>query len=200
MPSDIIKTKDKLAIQLAKQLGFSGMFLVDNDVIIIKTGNKSEVGKLIQKARKKFSLVCVQGSQDEINREAVEAKADVLLSPEFSREKERDFMEYKNSGLGTVLCKLASKNHVAVGINFSDILQAEGNYREILLGRISQNTKLCRKYKVGMLLASFAQSPLEMRSFFDLRALAEQLGMTPLEAKNSLSLAENIIKQNLESI
>ena len=200
MPFDIIKTKDKFSIQLAKQLGLSGLFFVDEDVVIIKASNKAEVRKLIQKARIKFPIVCLQGSRDEINREAVEAKADILLSPEFSREKERDFMEYKNSGLGTVICKLASKNNVAVGINFSDILQAEGNYREILLGRIRQNVNLCRKYKVNMLLASFASSSFEMRSVIDLRALAEQLGMTPAEAKNSLSLAENIVKQNFENI
>ena len=47
-----------------------------------------------------------------------------------------------------------------------------------------------------MVLASFASSPLELRSVSDLMSLAESLGMTPLEAKNSLITSFNKIKEN----
>ena len=51
------------------------------------------------------------------------------------------------------------------------------------MGRIMQNIRLCRKYNVSMVFASFAEAKWEMRSAKDLMSFAVLLGMTPKEAK-----------------
>ena len=53
-----------------------------------------------------------------------------------------------------------------------------------------QNVRLCRKYKVRMVLASFAHDPWEMRSAYDLLAFGQVLGMTPKEATVALNFTK----------
>src|SRR3989344_8700756 len=59
-------------------------------------------------------------------------KIDIIASLE--RSSGNDFMHYRNSGLNQVFCKLAKKNNIAVGFNFSDILKDKPN-----IGRMMQN-------------------------------------------------------------
>src|SRR3989344_7408011 len=90
-------------------------------------------------------LRIVEGGSEEKNRKAVEDKStDILLSPE--RNAQNDKLSSRNSGLNQVLCKLAHDNKIAIGFSFSEILKSKE--RSVLIGRIMQNIKLCRKYKV----------------------------------------------------
>jgi ribonuclease P/MRP protein subunit RPP1 len=107
--------------------------------------------------------VVVEGGDVIVNRKAVEnKKVDILLSPE--KNDKRDFMFSRNSGLNQVLCKLAAKNNVAISFNFSDVLNCSGKERARLLGRMRQNVRLCKKYKVKMIFSSFAKNKYELRS------------------------------------
>ena len=45
-----------------------------------------------------------------------------------------------------------------------------------------QNIRFCRKFKVPMIVASFAKTPFEMRAPFELKAFFEVLGMTSKES------------------
>ena len=98
----------------------------------------------------------------------------------------RDSMHSRNSGLNQVLCKLANKNNVIIGFSFSGILNTDGVTRSQILGRTMQNIRLCRKYKVKTVVASFAEKPYEMRPYHDLKSVFICFGMHPEEAKNSL--------------
>lgn len=134
----------------------------------------------IQKIRDKF--VIIDGGK--LNREIVSSKqVHILISPE--KYKDEDSLHQRNSGLNQVLCKLANKNKIAIGINFNEILHLKN--REKRLGKIIQNIKLCRKYKVRIILASFAKKKTETRSPNDLISFAQSLGMTPKEAKDALN-------------
>ena len=102
---------------------------------------------------KDFKIVI--GGDEKKNRKAVEDKnVDILLSPEKNREK--DFMHSRDSGLNQVLCKLAKKNKVAIGFNFNDVLMSKN--RSVILGKMMQNVRFCRKYKVKMVIVSGAQN------------------------------------------
>jgi len=130
-------------------------------------------GKLRSEIQKTKELVVVQGGNDKINRLAVENRnVAVLLSPE--KGKSKDFMFSRNSGLNQVLCKLAAKNHVSIGFNFSDILDSKEKRK--ILGRMAQNVRLCKKYKVKMIFSSFARSKYELRSEAILASFAKILG------------------------
>lgn len=126
----------------------------------------------------------VEGGSEEKNRKAVEDKStDILLSPE--RDAQSDKMTSRNSGLNQVLCKLAHNNKIAIGFSFAELLNSKE--RSKVIGRWTQNIRLCRKFKVKMVLASFSNNKWEMRSPRDLFSLALTLGMTGNEANEALN-------------
>jgi len=106
----------------------------------------------------------------------------------FDLEKQhgKDFLHQRNSGLNHIMVKIASEKNKMIGFNFSGILNAEDEKKAVLLGRMKQNVKLCRKYKVKMFLGSFAKDPYELRSIYELRAFGVIIGMNPGEIKNSV--------------
>lgn len=129
-------------------------------------------------------LNIIFGGSENLNRNAVEnKKVDILVSPE--RNIREDNLHYRNSGLNQVLCKLAAKNKVAIGFSFSDILNS--NERGKLLGRMMQNVRLCRKYKVKIVFASFARTKYEQRNAKDLMAFARAMGMNGNQANEALN-------------
>jgi ribonuclease P/MRP protein subunit RPP1 len=139
-------------------------------VIIIKT-TTNNLRKDIQNAKKP---VIILGGDDKVNRLAVEnKKVDILLSPE--RGKRKDHLFFRNSGLNQVLCKLAQKNNVAIGFNFSDILNAQDKDRPKILARMAQNVKFCKKYKVKMVFSTFATEKYELRNKESLASFARFL-------------------------
>ena len=123
----------------------------------------------------KKGLVIVQGGDLEINRFVVEnMKVDILLSPE--KNSKKDLMFSRRSGLNQVLCKLAAKNDVAIGFDFSYLLNSSGKEQSIILGRMKQNVKFCKKYGVKMIFSSFARDKYELRSEDYLKIFARILG------------------------
>lgn len=109
--------------------------------------------------------VLVLGFSEEINRMACESKkVSILVSPEQGFGNDR--MDARNSGLNDVLCKMAAKNHVAVGVDMDALLQLPQDARIRRLGKILQNVRLCRKYRVKMvLLDSRGRNEKDLKSF-----------------------------------
>lgn len=177
MTTDLVLKKPEL------NLGFSKIYEVE----IIKPKTLTQLKKI-----DKNNINIVEGSN--LNRKILEnRKVDILLSPEKGRKE--DYIHQRNSGLNHILAKIASKNKIAIGINFSDILKANNEERAKLIGRIKQNIKLCRKYKVKMIIATFASNKYELRSVKDLENFALVLGMNTKEAKESLTNYGLILKE-----
>lgn len=123
----------------------------------------SQISKLRDLIIKADSPIIIQGGDDKINRFVLEnKKVDILLSPEKNNKK--DSLFFRNSGLNQVLCKLAYKNNISIGFNFSDILNSDKEERAKILGRMFQNARLCKKYKVNMIFSTFAKDKYELRS------------------------------------
>ncbi|MEW6062802.1 MAG: RNase P subunit p30 family protein [Nanoarchaeota archaeon] len=172
MYTDIIFIEKSEEInKLAKRLGFG-------NVIFLK---KSDVVSGIKNNKKK---PIVLGGNSELNRRAVTSKnTTILLDPEP--------MDEGNTGMNHVLCKLAKENNVAIGISFSRILNEKN--RIVLLNKIIKNIRLYRKYKIRVILGSFATDVYEMRDALDLIAFARFIGMDTKSAKNSLVIARDIL-------
>jgi len=145
---------------MEKELGFSNVFF------------KEDFDKL--------SLVI--GGDAFKNLKALENKNTKILVSAESRE--RDSMHQRNSGLNQVLCKLAAKNKIIIGFSLSNIDSLE------MLGKVMQNIKLCKKYKVRMIFITLAKNKFELRDARDMIAFCRVLGMNPLEAKNALSYTQ----------
>ena len=101
----------------------------------------------------------------------------MLLDPHLGNR--RDFVHHRNSGLNQVLCKLAKDNDIAIGFSLSSVLRSKekGKY----IGRMMQNIRLCRKYKVKMVIGSFAENKNEIRGLQDIQAFFKVIGMTGKE-------------------
>lgn len=149
--------------------------------------------KEVAKLRKDADLIIVKSSKDD--RYVLEqACPDLVFGLEESSKK--DNVHYLQSGLDHVLCNLAQKNKIMVGISFARILNSDTKTRVHSMARIRQNTKLCRKYKVEVTIASFAQSRWEMRSPHDLKSWGIVAGMQPAQAKAALESVNHRLARN----
>ena len=138
----------------------------DYDGIMIKTQNIDVMRRIIDKSQNLFKEIIVLGMNDEINRACLEhKKTTALASPEYGRT--RDYNNYRNSGLNQVLCKIAKQNNKTIIENFSDIRGDKKN-QALILGRMLQNAKLCRKYNVKFILRNIARDEKEMKSAHEL--------------------------------
>lgn len=137
-------------------------------------GHRVDILQKVPKHRVPEKILVVQGGDDIVNREAVSSSnVDVLLDPHLG--KRYDAMHYRDSGLNHVLCALAKEHNVAIGFSFSAVLHAYN--RAKLLGRMMQNIRLCRKYKVRMVIGSFAKNNDDIRNVKDMQAFFKVLGM-----------------------
>ncbi|PIU75852.1 hypothetical protein COS75_02155 [Candidatus Pacearchaeota archaeon CG06_land_8_20_14_3_00_35_12] len=158
----------------------------DYSFILINTQDKTKMRQFIDKALARNKKIIIQGKDGSLNRAALETKRIfMLLSPE--AEATKDFQNYRNSGLNQVLCKIAEKNKVIIGISFSELLKIKSD-KELAerIGRIMQNISLCRKYKTNMRLANFSSKKENLRAAMDLRSFGFAIGITPEQANNSL--------------
>ncbi len=185
----LISKKSKISEEKAKKAGFTRVVFIDQkDFILIATDSLEELRKEISSASSKGKTIAVLGSNDEINRVAVSDKrVSILLSPE--RTRKRNFMHYRDSGLNQVLCELASKNKVLIGVDFSSVKKLKGLERAERIGKIMQNIDLCRKYKTKMVLASFGKKPSDP---YTLRSFGLSLGMSTDQLKESLESASEL--------
>ena len=133
------------------------------------------------------NLNIVVGGDEATNTNALSRKnTNILVYAETSEA--RDHLNWRNSGLNQMLLKLAQKNDIAIGFCLSSVLEHQGIKRSAILGRMMQNVVLCRKYKVRMVLCSFAKDIWGLRSASDLQSFGRVIGMTPSEVKQALNL------------
>jgi ribonuclease P/MRP protein subunit RPP1 len=195
----------------AKQLGYKGICLAEyykNDEQIKKL--KTEIERIKQKAgieiflgfearnlkelnilrerRKRFDVLLVRGGDLRLNREAVETpEVDILTHPEYERQ---------DCGMNHILMKAASKNNVAIEINFREVLVSSKKTRSMILKHMTQNIKLAKKFKAPIIVCSGALSHWDVVDPQCLISFVNLLGLELNEAKNTISkVPERIIKQ-----
>lgn len=192
-----IGKRKKEIIKEAKKLGFEQIYFVkmvskpeeikkeekkSYDCILLKTNSEDELRKMIDRAFSFSYKVLVLGTTDKVNRIALEnRKVFGLVSPE--HERKNDYLDYRNSGLNHVLCKIAASNNKHIILSFKELLGKKRNEQALIIGRMIQNIKLCRKYKTSLKIASFASNINELRSVFDLRSFLFCLGADTMMAK-----------------
>jgi len=120
---------------------------------IINTPSLDEARKQIQKLKqeKPKTEVIVKAQSQEFNRKILENKdVDILLSPEIHSRKDK--LKEKDSGLNEILCRIAKKNNIKIGIDIKEIKKKKGKERALLLARIMQNIMLCKKAGIEFIL------------------------------------------------
>lgn len=176
---------EKIKAEISKAERKSGI-----EVLLgLEAGNLKELRRLVG-MRPTFDVLLVHGGDLRLNRAAVETKeVDILTHPERKRY---------DSGLNHVMAKLARKNRVAVEINFNEILQSTKKTRSRIMGYMSDNIALAKKYKMSIVVCSGAKSHWDMRDPLSMSSMAVQLGMPLKDAKRAVSETPEAIVKDIK--
>lgn len=166
-----LRSGDKESLEMARKLGFKGVGVIgkggDFSVAEVKPGRARGM-------RKKVDVIVSEG------REALETpEVDVV---------------WAGGEMNYIMVKIAKRNNVAIGFDFSLLLHSSKRKRGELLAVYFQAAKLVRKYKAPFILTSGAHSPWDLRSPSDLIAFGKVLGFQESECKKALS--GRIVKEN----
>jgi RNase P/RNase MRP subunit p30 len=179
---------EKKFIQMAEKLGYKQLIVLYPSIselkksssiksnlsikraLLIDTANKNKVITLIKEAKKATYLSFVIAQNPKFDRFIVErTDATGIVNVEFVHPK--DHLHFRRSGLDQVICRFAHKNKKVIASSFSQLLKDKRN----ILGRVAQNKRLCKKYKVDYIIGSFATTPLEMIGLYEKNALLRML-------------------------
>lgn len=172
---DYILMKKSVEIEkLAAELGFTKVHFLESGFVLLKGKTQKELLREIDTARNKKVKTVFKADSEEMLRFALErSSVDIVYGMENINPK--DSLHYVRGGLDQVLCKLAAEKRKILAFSFAELLDSPDRKR--LLARIMSNVKLCKKYKVQMMLCSFANVKEELRSAKDLQALGRVLGI-----------------------
>ncbi len=132
--------------------------------MIIKNKNLNEVSKEIIRLKKEDKEIVVIAQDDDFNRKIVEnSNVDVLLGLEIHDRK--DYLKQRDSGLNEILCRLAKKNNVKIGIDLKNIVKLNNVEKAKVLSRVRQNIKLCRRVGTEIIVYGNGFSKLDIKSF-----------------------------------
>ena len=133
---------------------------------IINNKNLNLIRSEIKKEKELQRKIVVQAQDEKFNRKILENKeVDVLFSLEFNNLNDR--LKQRNSGLNEVLCKIAKKNNISIGIDLEKIKNLQKKDKAIILSRIAQNISLCKRIGTKILIINKEKfSKQEIFSFF----------------------------------
>lgn len=141
--------------------------------------NKHNLNKAIKQSR----FLAAKSSEND--RFFIESKK-IKLIYGFEEFHKKDYISQRASGLNHVLCELARKNNTAIGFSYSSLLNKDNSLTSLLIGRMLQNIRLCKKYKVKTIIGSFSDKPFGLRAPHDIASLFSLFGMNGKNTKNSL--------------
>ncbi len=146
---------------------------------IISEKNLEKAKNIIRNLNEKPVVVLAQNL--EYNRKMLEwGKFDVLLDLEFSSDIGKDKLKQVNSGFNHVLAKIAAKNRIAIGISLDSVRDLENKKKAIVLEKLIQNIKFCRKAGTKIILFNYKDDK-------DAIAFLLSLGSDTKQAKESLN-------------
>lgn len=174
--------KEKILVEINK-LRKENKSIKIYSAIIFEESNVPKLNSLSKSSKEIDFVILTASKNSRFILERYGKKIDYLLNSENLSSK--DSFHYRKSGLNQVVCRLLKENDVKLLISFNNFLTLENNEFSTFTGRVKQNIKFARKYKIQAQLGSFAKDGFELRSKHDLIALLIVLGMHPKEAKNA---------------
>lgn len=139
--------------------------------VFIEEENFDKARKRIRES--KNAEIIFSGNNDETNRKVIEKEPiSILLIKQKGR---RDKQKQRDSGLNSVLAKIAKKRNIKIGISFDELIDSRGKEKTEILSRIEQNIKICKKEKLKMKIIALNEK--NKRNDYDLKALGLVLGI-----------------------
>ena len=151
---------------------------------VIDVADISKARKEIEGVSESGKKVAVIAKDDEFNRKVLEnSKVDFLIDVESGGKKDK--LRERDSGLNQVLCKIAKKNGIVIGIDLRHLHKGSDFDRALYLARLLQNVRLCKKYKVAMVLVNIDERKKDLNGF--LLTLGMNTSMAKFAFENSFS-------------
>lgn len=129
---------------------------------MISSINLNEIRKQADKLAKEKKQVIVLGRDIEFNRKVLEMKRVNMLV--LQHKSGKDKLKQRDSGLNEILCNIARKNNISLGIDFPEFLNSEGKERAKMLGRLIQNLKLMKKAGNSIILLNKPEDKRSLQS------------------------------------
>ena len=156
-------------IDRAMTLGYSEILLIysrktlislKNDAISIRTALIDRKGN--------DEIISLGTSLTTISRNTT-----LLVNNEF--DEERDFVHQRRSGLNHVWLKECKKKNITLLFNISKLRKQPLERVSVIIGRMKQNAKLCKKYGVNFDLVSMGSLVSDMRDAKDISAMKRSI-------------------------
>ena len=144
----------------------------DTKINKIETNIELEKGILVKNTNQKYNSKFVVAKSSLNDRSLIESKSANLIFG-FESVHSRDSTHQRNSNLNHITCTMAQEKNISFGFSYSSILESQN--KPLIIGRMIQNLKLCRKYQVKPVFASFTNHPYNLRSKYDIDALFRTL-------------------------
>lgn len=154
---------------------------------IIDLVSLNEVRRQIELAKKSSAKVAVIAKDEEFNRKILENKnVNCLIFKEFPKGK--NSLKQRDSGLNHVLCKLANENQIVISFDFSGFFSMGDFDKSNFLSKLMQNIKLCKKYKVDILILGIKSDKKDLFHF--LLTLGADTNMAKKAVEDSFSFKQ----------
>jgi ribonuclease P/MRP protein subunit RPP1 len=164
-----IQNKSEEVTSKMEELGWETPKL---ETVFLEADDWGELKRKIERNQEANVLV-FKGGDEKLNRKAVEdSRMDILLHPEKGR---------KDSGFNHVLAKEASRNNVALGLDFK-MLDTSNKTRSHIFRHWQRNLMLCEKYDAPYIVTSSAEEKYDLRAPRDLASIINSLGYTGKKA------------------
>ncbi|MDN5328126.1 MAG: hypothetical protein PWP03_764 [Candidatus Woesearchaeota archaeon] len=114
----------------------------------------------------------------------------IMINCELSEKK--DSLVKINSGIDDVIAVIMKKNKKVYGINLSNLF-SERIPINVLLRRISQNIRLCRKHGVPFIPLTLVDEPIALKNPEDIKSFLKLFKVDPSDIKTAMSFFDGII-------
>jgi len=108
------------------------------------------------------------------SKNLIESKKTYILY-DFELQDKPDFLHHRNSGLNQVIANEVKEKGNILAFSFSTYLNSLN--KGVIIGRMKQNAKISKKYKLNNFVLSFAKHPYELRSKHELESFRKLIGL-----------------------
>lgn len=155
---DYTKLNNKLLElkKIYKSINLSLGIIIDKKISV--TGLK----KIVEKY-KDMKIIVNNNSISDIFRSIIEKFTEIYVY-NIEYQDRIDFIHQRNSGINHIIAQLISTNKINPIFNLTEYFKQNNKVKKTILGRVQQNIKLFKKYKINYHLTSFASEPNEIKS------------------------------------
>jgi ribonuclease P/MRP protein subunit RPP1 len=188
-------------ISMAAELGWDGLCLLGGEPfpgplkrkgldvmrgLLIEPAKASDVKKEAAGGRKVSEIIAVRGTDEAVNRAAVETpQVDLLLPAPGTR------IDYK-------MARLAVRNGVRLAFEFTPLVQSSGEDRGRIFSIMAGNAAVAVKFRAPFAITSGALSEWDLRAPGELASFARALGFSQPGIREALSAS--LIRANRKKL